>query len=216
MHGDTTGSCHQVLFVGPAPLPFLSVSPGSACAHGSAQATAPAPWSEGSPGMPNAPSATALPRVPRRDRRGSALLSPCWAVCFGASLTDCFGTAASLCPGFPGFLLFFLPCILCRDVGMKTAFVLPKPPYGALLLSPAGADAVLCLHRAGAAGFGGWYCRGFGGWPGTRRFAFLIAAFQWRFPRGNPVPALCGKLGNHICSCRTAQHTSLGSLVGDL
>lgn len=51
----------------------------------------------------------------------------------------CFEAAASLCLGFPGFLL---SCVLCRDVGMKPAFVLPKPACVALLPGGSRGSAV--------------------------------------------------------------------------
>lgn len=79
MQGDTTESCHRVLLIGPAPLLFLSSSPGSARAHSSAR------W----------------------HRAGALAGGISQAVCFGASLTDCFETAASPCLGFPGFLLSY-------------------------------------------------------------------------------------------------------------
>lgn len=148
MQGDTTESCHRVLLIGPAPLLFLSSSPGSARAHSSAR------W----------------------HRAGALAGGISQAVCFGASLTVLRQLPLRVL-GFLDFFSLILSCILCRDVGMKTAFVLPKPPYVALLPSPAGADAVLCLHRVGAVGFGGRSCWEFGGRPGLCHFAFLFAAF---------------------------------------
>lgn len=159
--------------------------------------------------MPDAPSAAALPGVPRRDRGGRALLSPRWAAYFGASLTNCFETAASLCPGF---LLVFLSCIWCRDVGMKPAVVLLKPPYVALL--PARPERCpgqeLLNFGAGIAG-ALWAV------PAHAVLSFsLLLSNGSLFPHGNPVPALCGKLGNRISSCRTAQRASSGSLLGEV
>ena len=96
--------------------------------------------------MPDAPSAAALSWVPRRDGEGE-LFSLHWAVCFGASLTDCFETDASLCLGFPDFLLFFLSCILCRGVGMKPVFYFLSLRMS--LCSPAQLDQMQCYACMG-------------------------------------------------------------------